>query len=292
MIMSQVATLAVVGIGLIGGSFAADLRAGGVVARVVGVGRHPATLARALELGLIDEIVDAQTAARTADVILLATPVGAMQAVLAIMAPHLRPSTVLTDAGSTKIDVITAARAALGERAGQFVPGHPIAGAHSTGPDAARLGLFSGRRVILTPIAENTEASVAIVQRLWEACGANVQRMTPDTHDAVLASVSHMPHLLSAVYMAQVASADDAQVRLAHAGTGFRDFTRIAAGSPEMWRDIFLSNAGPMRTELAAVRVLLDEMDDALARGDGHALETLLEIAARARNAWDASRPS
>ena len=243
--------LAVVGVGLIGGSFAAALRRAGQVGRVLGVGRNAASLARAVELGLIDEAVSAEDAAARADLVLLSTPVGGLKNVLSRMLPHLGAATVVTDAGSTKAEVVDAAREALGERVGCFVPGHPIAGAERTGPEAADAKLYAGRTVILTPLAENCAASINQVRRAWQACGASVIDMDAGAHDRVLASVSHLPHLLSSVYMEQVATAADARTRLDLAGSGFRDFTRIAAGSPEMWRDIFLSNRDAMLAELA-----------------------------------------
>ncbi|MBO1110824.1 prephenate dehydrogenase [Bordetella petrii] len=278
--------LAVVGVGLIGGSAALALRQAGRVGRVLGVGRNAQSLARARELGLIDAAATPQEAAAQADVILLATPVGGLGALLAQLRPYLNPRTVLTDAGSTKAEVVAAARAALGDRIGQFVPGHPIAGAERSGPDAADADLYRRRTVILTPLPENAPAGVARVRDLWQACGAHVIDMDADAHDHVLASVSHMPHLLAAAYMAQVAAADNAAARLALAGTGFRDFTRIAAGSPEMWRDIFLSNRAALRTELAAVRAVLDQAERAMADGDGAALEALLARASQARRDW------
>ncbi|MDQ1759042.1 prephenate dehydrogenase/arogenate dehydrogenase family protein [Achromobacter aegrifaciens] len=278
--------LAVVGVGLIGGSFAAALRRAGQVGRVLGVGRNAQSLARAVELGLIDEAASAEDAATCADLILLATPVGGLGDVLSRMRAHLRPDTVLTDGGSTKAEVVEAARAALGDRIAQFVPGHPIAGAERTGPEAADADLYRKRTVILTPLAENGAASLELVRRAWQACGADVIDMDADAHDRVLASVSHLPHLLSAVYMEQVAEATDASTRLALAGSGFRDFTRIAAGSPEMWRDIFLSNRDAMLAELADVRTVLDRAERAIADGDGAALLTLLDTAARARRNW------
>lgn len=278
--------LAVVGVGLIGGSAALALRQAGQVGRVLGVGRNAQSLERARQLGLIDAAATAQEAAAQADVILLATPVGGLGAMLAQLRPHLQPHAVLTDAGSTKAEVVAAARAALGERIGQFVPGHPIAGAERSGPDAADAALYRRRTVILTPLPENAPAEVARVRALWQACGAHVIDMDADAHDQVLASVSHMPHLLAAAYMAQVASADNAAARLALAGTGFRDFTRIAAGSPEMWRDIFLSNRAALRAELAAVRAVLDQAERSIAEGDGAALEALLARAAQARRDW------
>ncbi|MCP1404838.1 prephenate dehydrogenase [Achromobacter insolitus] len=278
--------LAVVGVGLIGGSFAAALRRAGQVGRVLGVGRNAQSLARAIELGLIDEAASAEEAAARADLILLATPVGGLADALARMRAHLRPGTVLTDAGSTKLEVVAAARAALGDRVAQFVPGHPIAGAERTGPEAADAGLYRKRTVILTPLGENALPSLDLVRRAWQACEADVIDMDADAHDRVLASVSHLPHLLSSVYMAQVAEAADAPTRLGLAGSGFRDFTRIAAGSPEMWRDIFLSNRDAMLAELADVRAMLDRAERAIAEGDGAALLTLLDTAARARRGW------
>lgn len=278
--------LAVVGVGLIGGSFAAALRRKGAVGRVLGVGRQRRSLQEAVELGLIDEVVTPQQAAREADVIMLALPVGATQAVLEAMLPELAEHTLITDAGSTKVSVVEAARAALGDRIGQFVPGHPIAGAEKTGPAAAAADLYEGRTVVLTPLDENTPDARLQVTRLWEACGARVITMAPDTHDVVLASVSHVPHFLSSVFMWQVASAENADVRLELAGSGFRDFTRIAAGSPEMWRDIFLSNREAILSEVAEVRKALDTAEQALRAGDATQLHDFLERAALARRFW------
>lgn len=281
-----ISVLAVVGVGLIGGSFARALREAGQVERVLGVGRNAQTLDEARRLGLIDEPVSPEQAAQEADVVLLATPVGGVASVLTAMRPHLRPEVILTDAGSTKCEVVQAAREALGERVAQFVPGHPIAGAERSGPSAADAGLYRDRTVVLTPLPENAPAHVERVRALWQACGARVIDMDAGAHDRVLGSVSHMPHLLSAAYMAQVAQAADAEARLALAGSGFRDFTRISAGSPEMWRDIFLSNRDALRAELAEVRRILDQLEGAMAQGDGRTLEALLSQAADARRNW------
>jgi len=283
---ARIGVLAVVGVGLIGGSFAAALRRAGAVDQVLGVGRSPASLERAVALGLVDEAVDAAEAARRADLVLLSTPVGGLGAVLAQMRVHLRPGCVLTDAGSTKVEVVRAAREALGERIGCFVPGHPIAGAERTGPEASDPGLYQGRTVVLSPLPENSAQACERVRAAWQACGATVLDLDAETHDRVLGSVSHMPHFLAAVYMAQVAAAPDAGSRFALAGTGFRDFTRIAAGSPEMWRDIFLSNRAAMLAELADLRAVLDGAEEALRQRDGAALEQMLERAAQARRNW------
>ncbi|MGP1614069.1 MAG: prephenate dehydrogenase, partial [Pollutimonas bauzanensis] len=244
-----VPVLAVVGVGLIGGSFAAALRDRAGVGRVLGVGRQAATLAQARDLGLIDEVASLEQAAQQADLIFLAMPVGATEAVLSGLEPHLRPDTLVTDAGSTKANVAAVARAVLGERIGQFIPGHPIAGAERTGPEAAEAGLYRGRTVVLTPLEENTSASKAYLTRVWECCGARVMAMDAEVHDTILASVSHVPHLLSSVFMWQVAGAHDSDLRMTLAGSGFRDFTRIAAGSPEIWRDIFLANRSAVLSE-------------------------------------------
>lgn len=282
----MVPTLAVVGVGLIGGSFAAALRRANKTGRVLGVGRNKATLARAQALGLIDAVASAQEAAAQADLILLAAPVGATQSILSAMCPHLKDNTLITDAGSTKVNVVDAARAALGDRIRQFVPGHPIAGAEKTGPEAADAFLYQDRTTVLTPLEENTAADRQFITRVWEACGARVLVMDPQAHDRVLASVSHVPHFLSSVFMWQVATAADSDLRLALAGSGFRDFTRIAAGSGEVWRDIFLSNREAVLAELQEVKAALAHAEQALQNSDGPALEDFLERAALARRFW------
>jgi len=278
--------LAVVGVGLIGGSFAAALRKAGAVGRVLGVGRSAEALEQAQSLGLIDEPATIEQACAQADLILIATPVGAVGDTLARMRPFLRPETLITDACSTKADVIAAAREALGERIRQFVPGHPIAGAEQTGPAAADAALYRGRNVLLTPLPENSHAARVLVSRAWEACGARVLTLDANSHDTVLASVSHVPHFLSSAYMWQVAMAPDADVRMSLAGSGFRDFTRISAGSAEVWRDIFLSNRQAVLAELQEVRAALDRAEEALQQADGRKLEDFLERAALARRLW------
>lgn len=278
--------IAIVGVGLIGGSFAAALRQGKAACRILGVGRHPKALAQALSLGLIDACATLEQAAEQADFILIATPISAVEAALETLRPLLRAETVISDACSTKSDVIAVARRTLGDRIGQFVPGHPIAGAEHTGPLAADAALYRGRNVILTPLPENTPASRALVSRLWEACGARVLTLDAGAHDAVLASVSHVPHFLSSVFMWQVAMAPDADVRMALAGSGFRDFTRIAAGSAEVWRDIFLSNREAVLSELQEVKAALAKAEQALQDGNGRDLEDFLERAALARRLW------
>ncbi len=278
--------LAVVGVGLIGGSFALALRQAGVVGRIIGVGRSAKTLRRAQELGLIDQVATLAEAASQADLIFLSTPVRAMHNILRDMRPHLRTGVIITDGGSTKHDVVQAARAALEDDIACFIPGHPIAGAEKTGPEAAYAQLYEGRNVILTPLPENSLDDRKLLGQLWHSCGARVTVMEPQEHDQILASVSHVPHFLSSVFMWQVASSINSDQRLALAGTGFRDFTRIAAGSAEVWRDIFLSNRQAVLDELDEVRLALDTAQQALQAEDGQALYDFLERAAVARRFW------
>jgi prephenate dehydrogenase len=281
-----VPVLAVVGVGLIGGSFAAALRHYGGVGRVLGVGRNAASLARAKACGLIDEVATLEQAAQQADLIFLAIPVGATQTILAQLQPQLRPGTILTDAGSTKQNVVEAARLALGDKIAQFIPGHPIAGSEATGPESAQASLYQGRTVVLTPLPENSVADRNLLTQVWERCRAKVLTMDAASHDTVLASVSHVPQLLSSVYMWQVATAQDSDLRMALAGSGFRDFTRIAAGSAEVWRDIFSTNRAAVLSELQHVKAALAQAEQALAAGNDHELQDFLERAALARRFW------
>lgn len=282
--------LAVVGVGLIGGSFAAALRQAGAVGEVLGVGRRAGSLEQARRLGLVDRIATLEEAAR-ADLVLVAVPVGATEPTLRALAPHLGLHTIVTDAGSTKSDVVAAARRALGDRVGQFVPGHPIAGSEQSGPAAAFAELYRQRTVILTPLAENPAASVELVRQAWQACGALVRDMSAAEHDTVLASVSHVPHLLAFAFMGQVLSTPDAALRMDLAGSGFRDFTRIAGGSPEMWRDIFLANREAMLAETAAIRQELERLEQTMREGDGSALRERLAAISAARRCWRAEQP-
>ena len=281
-------TIALFGTGLIGGSFALALRRRHAHLRVVGVDRDAAAAQRALERGIIDRIaVDVAQALRGADLVFLAVPVAQTQALLAeLMASGLEEHTLITDAGSTKGDVVESARRVLGTRIDRFVPGHPIAGREVHGPDAALATLYDDRDVILTPLPENTVDAVERVRSAWIACGARVTTMPVAQHDRVLAAVSHLPHLLSYALVAQVVDSTDAELKFGLAGAGFRDFTRIAASSPEMWRDIALANRGALLAELDAYSSLVAQMRQAIDAGDGKALEALFDKASRARQAW------
>ena len=279
--------LAILGVGLIGGSVALALKRAGQVAQVVGYGRNRANLDEALALGVIDAIADSPEAAVAgADRVLLAMPVGAMAATFARIAPHLADGALITDAGSTKQDVIAAARAGLGERIARFVPAHPIAGAERSGAGAARADLYAGRSVILAPLPENRAEAAAAIAGLWRACGAQVVEMAAAEHDRIFAAVSHLPHLAAFALVDELAARPEAQTYFRHAGSGFRDFTRIAASSPEMWRDIALANRQALVNELDAYLSRLSAYRDALAAGDGDGLMQSFTRASQARSRW------
>jgi prephenate dehydrogenase len=277
--------VAVIGVGLIGGSFALALKQAQACARVVGVGRSPANMKQALERGVIDAIeADAGAAARGARLVLIAAPVAQFPPILKSLARDLAPGTVVTDAGSTKRDVVDAARKALGAKSAQFVPAHPIAGAEKSGAGAAHAELFRNRRVILTPLEENSSENVSFVEQVWAACGARVSRMDPDEHDAVLATVSHLPHVLAYALVHEVAQRANAQQLFSYAAGGFRDFTRIASSHPEMWRDICLANRDRLKHELKTYSGKLGEVMRLL--DDPAGLEKLFAEARAARQRW------
>jgi len=274
-------TLAIVGTGLIGGSFSLALKQAGAVREVLGVGRNPARLTVARELGLIDGVADWAQAGQ-ADCILLAIPVGETEAVLNHLAPHLKAGAIVTDAGSTKLNVIAAARTALGPRLADFVPGHPIAGSEQSGPGAARADLYQGKKVVLTPQTDTRPGALATVRSLWEAAGAQVETLDAALHDRVFAAVSHLPHMAAFALVDDLACRADGDTFFRFAASGFRDFTRIAGSSPEMWRDIALSNREALLAELDAYLDALRTLRQAVSDEDAAGL---LEIFSRARNA-------
>jgi prephenate dehydrogenase len=279
--------VAIVGVGLIGGSFALALKEAKACGHVVGAGRSAANLRRAQELGVIDSIApDAVAAAHNADLVLLATPVAQFLRLFREIASVLGPRALVTDGGSTKRDVIAAARAALGRKISQFVPAHPIAGAEKSGAEAASAGLFRDRRVVITALPENSESTVKKVQDAWSACGARIARMDAEEHDAILGAVSHLPHVLAYALVHEFASREEGPELFAHAAGGFRDFTRIASSHPEMWRDICIANSDRILEELRRYRKKLDALGKLLEAGDGAALEKLFAEARAARDKW------
>lgn len=279
--------ISIFGVGLIGGSFALALKKAGAVRQVVGVGRSASSLARARELGIVDVASHSvEEAVIGADLILVAAPVAQTEAILASIEPYLQAGTVVTDAGSTKSDVVEAARKALGEKIGQFVPGHPIAGREQNGPDAAIVDLYIGKKTVITRLPENTDRDVERVAKAWELCGAIIHRLTPEEHDRVFAAVSHLPHLLAYALVDDVARKPHADVLFQYAASGFRDFTRIAGSSPEMWRDISVANQAALLGELDAYMVQLAQLRGLLAEGNGKAIEAVYANAQRARQNW------
>ncbi len=278
--------LAIFGVGLIGGSVALAMKNAGQTGRIVGVGRHGESLDQAIRLGVIDEAASPAEAVKDADLVLLATPVGNFPAIMQAIAPHLSPKAVVTDAGSTKGDVVAAARAHMGERLNRFVPAHPIAGAEKSGVAAARPGLFLDKDVVLTPLPETAEDAVAKADALWQGCGARTSHMPTETHDEIFAAVSHLPHLLAFALVADIAKRGNAKQLFSFAAGGFRDFSRIAGSSPEMWRDISLANRDALMSELDAYQAQLAELRGMIERGDGPALEALFSLARMARTDW------
>ncbi|GGC77972.1 prephenate dehydrogenase [Undibacterium terreum] len=275
------------GVGLIGGSFALALKKAGAVAQVVGVDRIHDSLLRAKELGIIDQAATSiADAVQGADLVLIAAPVAQTPAILASIKPHLQPGTIVTDAGSTKSDVVAAAREVLGDLVAQFVPAHPIAGRETNGPDAALVDLYAGKKAVITALKENSAEDVARVATAWRLCGAIIHHLTPAEHDQVFAAVSHLPHLLAYALVDDIARKPHADRLFQYAASGFRDFTRIAGSSPEMWRDISLANRDAMLLELDAYTAKLAVLREHLAASEGPAIEAIYANAQRARHSW------
>ena len=291
--MRRLKTVAIVGVGLIGGSFALAMRRAGAVARVVGVDRDAQALERAAALGVIDTAAEsASEAAAGADLVFVSVPVRAMGPVLHDVALGLGPGGVVTDAGSTKADVVRTAAEELRSRLPQFVPGHPIAGRESSGVEAATADLFKGARVVLTPGPDTAPDATALVRSCWEACGARATEMPAEAHDRIFASVSHLPHLLAFALVSEIVSRPDAAELLSFAAGGFRDFTRIAASSPEMWRDIALANREALLDEMDRYTARVAVFRELVARGDGPGLQRLMAEARNARRAWPGGKRS
>jgi prephenate dehydrogenase len=275
-----------------GGSFALALRRAGLVDQVVSCGPDAAALDKALRLNVIDAVADsAAQAAQGADLVLVAVPVAATEGVLAAVAPVLGADALLMDVGSTKRDAVAAARRVLGERLPRFVPAHPIAGKETAGVAHADAALYVNRHAILTPLPENPPELVRRAVALWEALGARVRPMSAQAHDAAFAAVSHLPHLLAYAYFEGVAQQSEGGDFLALAGPGFRDFTRIAASDPVMWRDILLANRDEVLRQVQHFRQALDGFEQQLRAGDAPALEDHIRQVAQARARWHLGAP-
>ena len=280
-------TVLIIGVGLIGGSLGLALKAHGLAKTILGVGRSQSNLNDAIQLGAIDEAVELEAGVARADLIVVCVPVAQTQNILSQVLPNLKPDAIVTDVGSTKMDVILAAKDALAEKVCQFIPAHPIAGGAQHGASAAKVDLFKGRQVVLCPLQENAVSSVQAIEHMWQSVGANLFSMSAVQHDAVFASVSHLPHVLSYALMLQVANAEDAATKFRHAGAGFRDFTRIAASSPEMWRDICMANSGAILKELDNYLLVVKHLQELIKQKDGNNLEKLFAKASASRNQWE-----
>ena len=281
--------LVIIGVGLIGGSFAMALRKAGLFEHIVGIGRSQQNMQCAVDHGVIDEIAtDITSALHNADLVFLAMPVGQTAHIMAQIAPHLQANTIITDAGSTKQDVIAAARHHLPiQNRHHFVPGHPIAGTEQSGAQAAQADLYRHKHVILTPLPETSIDAVERVSQLWQACGARVSLMPADEHDQVLAATSHLPHILAFTMMNHLHHSNSNRENLLRfAGSGLRDFTRIASSSPEMWRDICLANREALLGQIDAYQNELKLLQGMLKNNEGGALEQAFSEARKIREEW------
>ena len=285
---SNYGTVAIVGVGLIGASLGLALKKAGVVNKVLGVGRSQTNLEQAKKMGAIDEVTDLVAAVKQSDVMVLCMPVAQMRATFEAIKPYLESKTLITDAGSTKGDVILAAKEVLGKKACQFVPAHPIAGGAQHGASAAKADLFSGKQTIICPLQENSPQDIALVIGFWESVGSLVKQISSAQHDAIYAAVSHLPHVLSYALMISVIHSEDAEQKLNHIGAGFKDFTRIAASSPEMWRDICLANRTAVIKEIDQYLAIVGHMRKLIAEADSPGLEKLFQKASQARQDMDA----
>jgi prephenate dehydrogenase len=282
--------LGVIGTGLMGGSFALALKRAGLVQRVIGYSKSPSTTERAKKLGVIDDAAEsALLAVSGSDIVLIAVPVAATEATFKAIRHLVEPGCLFMDVGSTKRDVVDAARRVLKERVASFVPAHPIAGKESGGVQHADATLYQGRQVILTPLASTDPALVQKAADVWSAIGCQVLKMSPDDHDAAFAAVSHLPHLLAFAYFSAVARQPAGSDYLTLAGPGFRDFTRIAASDPAVWRDILMANREEVLKQSLRFRHTLDAIEHVMRSGNGEALEDLIRQSADARANWQMS---
>ena len=283
--------LGLIGCGLMGGSFALALKRAGLVKRVVGYSKSPSTTERARQLGVIDvEAPSALLAVSGADIVLIAVPVAATEATLKAIRHLVTPQMLIMDVGSTKRDVIDAGRRALRDHVGSFVPAHPIAGKEVSGVEHADPDLYAGKQVILTPIERTRSVQLQQAVDVWTALGCRVQKMTPEAHDAAFAAVSHLPHLIAFALMNAISGQPQGQDFLSLAGPGFRDFTRIAASDPQVWRDILLSNREELLAQSRGFQYQLRTLERMISSGNAEALEGLIDQASRARAGWSMNK--
>lgn len=283
----QFEQLGIIGCGLMGSSFALAMKRAGLVKRIVGYSKSPSTTSKALQLGVIDvEAASALQAVSGSDIVLIAVPVAAIEGTLKAIKQMITPDMLVMDVGSTKSDVVEAAQRILGSLVGSFVPTHPIAGKEVSGVENADVNLYNGRQVIFTPIGRTLTAQLSRAQTLWTALGCNVQSMSPEAHDAAFAAVSHLPHLLAFSLVNSIASQRQAEDFFSLAGSGFRDFTRIAASDPEMWHDIFMANRTQLLAQIELFKKTLQSFEDSIIANDSKALETAIATASSVRAKW------
>jgi prephenate dehydrogenase len=285
--MAKFSQLGLIGCGLMGGSFALAMKQAGLVERVIGYSKSPSTTEKARQMGVIDQTAEsALLAVSGADIVLLAVPVAATDATFRAIRHLVTPNCLFMDVGSTKRDVVDAARRVLKDRVGAFVPAHPIAGKEHAGVQHADAQLYRDRQVILTPITQTLPALVERATEVWTALGAQVRQMSAESHDAAFAAVSHLPHLLAFAYFTGILQQKESEEFLALAGPGFRDFTRIAASDPAIWRDILLANREEVLRQSERFRGALAVLEDALRDRRGEALEALIQGVSSARSHW------
>lgn len=283
--------LGLIGCGMMGGSFALALKRAGLVKRVVGYSKSPSTTDRARQMGVIDiEAPSALLAVSGADIVLLAVPVSATEATFKSIKHLVTPNMLIMDVGSTKREVIDAARRTLREQIGCFVPCHPIAGKELSGVEHADVDLYAGRQVVITPIERTAPVQVQQAIDVWDALGCKVLKMTPEGHDAAFAAISHLPHLIAFALINGITGQPAGKDFLTLAGPGFRDFTRIAASDPTMWRDIMLSNREELLEQSKIFQRALQAMELMIQNGNSDALLGLFEQASETRANWSLSR--
>ena len=279
--------LGLIGCGLMGGSFALALKRAGLVKRVVGYSKSPSTTQKARQMGVIDvEAPSALLAVSGADIVLIAVPMAATEATLKSIRHLVTPQMLVMDVGSTKTDVVEAARRALRDQVGSFVPAHPITGKELAGVEHADADLYKGKQLILTPMERTLTVQLRKAHEVWAALGCRVVQMSPESHDAALAAVSHLPHLLAFALMNGIADQATSKQLLSLAGPGFRDFTRIAASDPKVWRDILLANKTELLAQSRLFQQTLQDFEQLITDGNTAALEQAIARASQTRSAW------
>ena len=283
----RIKRLVIVGVGLIGGSLASSLKKLNLVDEIIGVGRSEENLITAHKMGLLDlYLTDPESIPSDADIVLIAVPVAQTKLVFEVVARKVSNSAIITDVGSTKEDIISIAREALGNSFGRFVPAHPIAGGEKNGAIAASDDLFLDKNVVVTPVEGTSESAVNTVERMWQSVGANIVRLDASSHDVIFSAVSHLPHVVSFALVSMLAARSDSQQLFRFAASGFRDFSRIAGSSPEMWKDICQSNKDKVLSDILDFKNVLEKIEQMMSCGDFGSLLDMFQQASDARNKW------